>query len=184
MRKVILNLAVTLDSIIEGPNGEYDWCLNDQDYGLTDFWESTDAIFIGRKSYELIAANGDINMFLAHKMYVFSDTLAEVAHEQIEIVPSTSFAEDVRAIKEQEGKAIWLFGGASLISNFLQNRLIDELLLSVHPILLGEGKPLFQGIKSRIGLQLLDSTPYPSGLVQLHYAISPEFDLNNVAGAD
>ena len=54
MRKIILNLAVSLDGFIEGPNGEYDWCFIDQDYGMTDFMDSTDAIFFGRKSYELV----------------------------------------------------------------------------------------------------------------------------------
>ena len=53
MRKVILSLAVSLDNYIEGPNGEYDWCFTDQDYGLSDFFKQIDSIFIGRKSYEL-----------------------------------------------------------------------------------------------------------------------------------
>jgi dihydrofolate reductase len=73
MRKVILNVAVSLDGLIEGPNGEYDWCLDDQDYGLTEFFGSIDAIFIGRKSYDMIRAQPD--MFPGKKMYVFSDTL-------------------------------------------------------------------------------------------------------------
>lgn len=54
MRKVILNLAVSLDGFIEGPNGEFDWCFTDQDYGMTDFMNRIDVIFIERKSYELV----------------------------------------------------------------------------------------------------------------------------------
>lgn len=53
MRKILLNLAVSLDSFIEGPKGEFDWCFTDQDYGMTGFLERIDAIFMGRKSYEL-----------------------------------------------------------------------------------------------------------------------------------
>ena len=53
MRKVILGLAVSLDGFIEGPNGEYDWCFSDQDYGLSDFFSRVDSVFIGRKSYEM-----------------------------------------------------------------------------------------------------------------------------------
>ncbi len=53
MRKIILQLAVSLDGFIEGPNGEYDWCFTDQDYGMTDFLKGIDSLFIGRKSYEL-----------------------------------------------------------------------------------------------------------------------------------
>ncbi len=54
MRKLILNLAASLDGFIEGPNGEYDWSFTDQDYGMKDFMQRTDAIFFGRKSYALI----------------------------------------------------------------------------------------------------------------------------------
>lgn len=55
MRKIILNLAVSLDGFIEGPNGEYDWCFTDQDYGFTDFMKRIDTIFYGRKSWELFS---------------------------------------------------------------------------------------------------------------------------------
>lgn len=185
MRKVILNLAVSLDGFIEGPNGEYDWCLNDQDYGLTEFWNNIDTILIGRKSYELLISTNDLNMFLMNnRMFVFSDSLAEIKHDQIEVISSVNFADEVRAIREQDGKDIWLFGGASLVSTFMEHRLIDEFLLSVHPVLLGSGKPLFQSIKERTNLQLTETIPYSSGLVQLRYQLLPKFDLSKVAGAD
>ncbi|MEI9944712.1 MAG: hypothetical protein WDN26_10885 [Chitinophagaceae bacterium] len=58
MRKIILQLAVSLDSFIEGPNGEFDWCFTDDDYGMTDFLNRIDAIFIGRKSYEVALTMG------------------------------------------------------------------------------------------------------------------------------
>ena len=58
MRKVILQLAVSLDGFIEGPNGEFDWCFTDDDYGMTNFFNQIDTIFIGRKSYELTLTMG------------------------------------------------------------------------------------------------------------------------------
>jgi dihydrofolate reductase len=183
MRKVILNLAVSLDGFIEGPNGEYDWCLMDQDYGLTEFFNSVDALFIGRKSYELLTSTGEISHFTAKKVYVFSDTLAEVTHDNVEIISGANFVADVNAIKNQEGESIWLFGGASLLSSFMANALVDEFLLSIHPVLLGGGKALFQSIAERTGLQLIETIPYSSGLVQLRYQLLPKFDLNNIAGA-
>ncbi|WCT12129.1 dihydrofolate reductase family protein [Mucilaginibacter jinjuensis] len=184
MRKVILNLAVSLDGFIEGPNGEYDWCLMDQDYGLTEFWDSIDTLFVGRKSYELLTNTGEISHFSSAKMYVFSDTLAEVQHDNVEIISGANLVEDVNAIKNQEGKSIWFFGGASLLSSFMANGLVDEFLLSIHPILLGGGKALFQSITERTDLQLVETIPYSSGLVQLRYQLLPKFDLNNIAGAD
>ncbi len=184
MRKVILNLAVSLDGFIEGPNGEYDWCLMDQDYGLTEFFGSVDTLFLGRKSYELLSSTGEISHFSTKKMYVFSDTLAEVVHDNVEIISGANFVADVNAIKNQEGKSIWLFGGASLLSSFMANGLADEFLLSIHPVLLGGGKALFQSISGRTGLQLAETIPYSSGLVQLRYQLLPKFDLNNIAGAN
>ena len=78
MRKIILGLAVTLDGLIEGPNGEYDWCLTDQDYGMGDFLKRIDAIFYGRKSYEMMMGVEGGNPFAGIKGYVFSNTLKDI----------------------------------------------------------------------------------------------------------
>lgn len=80
MRKVILSLAVSLDGFIEGPNGEYDWCLTDQDYGMAGFFKRIDSLFIGRRSYELTQSMGDIPMegFPKMKEYIFSNTIQSV----------------------------------------------------------------------------------------------------------
>ncbi len=182
MRKVILNLAVSLDGFIEGPNGEYDWCFTDQDYGLEKFVETVDTIFMGRKSYELISGSGDIAHLLRNKIFVFSDTLTEAAFGNIEMISSANLVADVNAIREQDGNNIWLFGGASLVSSFLANALVDEILLSVHPVLLGGGKQLFQAVSERTSLNLVETTPYSSGLVQLRYQVLPKVDLSGIAG--
>lgn len=175
MRKVILNVAVSLDGLIEGPNGEYDWCLDDQDYGLTAFFESIDAIFIGRKSYELIRANP--GMFPGKKLYVFSDTLVPEEDEDITVINTANFEHGVESVLNETGKSIWLFGGASLLSAFIAKRWVTELQLSVHPIVLGAGKPLFQNLSERLNLQFIGQQVYSSGLIQLHYALSPKFDM-------
>ena len=59
MRKIILGLAVSLDGYIEGPNGEFDWCFTDQDYGMSEFFKRIDTVFMGRKSYELTQSMGE-----------------------------------------------------------------------------------------------------------------------------
>lgn len=166
MRKVILGVAVTLDGFIEGPNGEYDWCFNDQDYRMKDFLKRIDSLFIGRKTFEMMGGN----LFGNKKHYVFSTTLKKASGE-IEIIKS-DFTHEVRKIKAMKGKDIWLFGGASLTTSLMNESLVDELWLAVHPILLGNGKPLFQGIQRRIMTKLLDSTSYSTGLVSLQYQIS------------
>lgn len=174
MRKIILNLAVTLDGFIEGPNGEYDWCLADQDYGMEEFFAHTDTIFIGRKSFELIRA--DTAMYPVKNIYVFSDTLIPEPGENIHVISSSDFEHAVPKIMEANGGDIWLFGGADLISTFINKRLVSELLLSIHPLILGAGKLLFQGIKDRVQLTFIDQKTYDTGLLQVRYELKPWFD--------
>ena len=171
MRKLILGLALRLDSYIEGPNGEYDWCFTDQDYGMTDFFKRVDALFIGRKSYELMQTMGDqaVPGMPEMKEYVFSTTMID-PKPGVEII-SKNIEEEVQRIKALPGKDIWLFGGASLTASLMNARLVDEVGLAVHPIILGSGKPLFSNIKQRINLELTDSKTYNTGLVYLTYDV-------------
>ena len=169
MRKVILGVAVTLDGYIEGPNGEYDWCMTDQDYGMTAFYDRVDSIFIGRKSYELMTSLGDVDMpgFPKLKEYVFSRTLTEVKPEAVLIKEDASAA--VKRIKNEPGKDIWLFGGSSLFTSLFNAGLVDEIWLSVHPIVLGGGKLLFNDIQ-KTTLTLIDTKTYSTELVALTYS--------------
>ena len=165
MRKVILQVAVTLDGFIEGPKGEYDWCLPPDGQEMKEFLKRIDALFLGRKSFEMIGSKP----FGKKKNYVFSNTLKK-SSGQTEIV-SGDIAQQVRKIKMMEGKDIWLFGGASLTASLMNEGLVDGLELAVHPILLGGGKPLFRGIKGTVKTKLIDVKTYPSGLVMLNYSV-------------
>jgi dihydrofolate reductase len=77
----------------------------------------------------------------------------------------------VNALKNKQGKDIWLFGGAELTASLLNAGLVDELNLAVHPIILGKGKPLFTGVQNRVKTKLLNSKEYSTGLVMLSYEI-------------
>ncbi|HEY4653585.1 MAG TPA: dihydrofolate reductase family protein [Cyclobacteriaceae bacterium] len=169
MRKVILGLAVSLDGFIEGPNGEYDWCFTDQDYGMSDFFKRIDSLFIGRKSYELALTMGDAAMpgFPSLTEYVFSNTLMEAKPGAILV--KGDIEQKVKRIKSEPGKDIWLFGGADLTASLLNLNLIDEIGMAVHPVILGGGKPLFQDVSRRIELKLVDTKSYSTGLVSLTY---------------
>lgn len=175
MRKVIMGLAVTLDGYIEGPNGEYDWCFTDQDYGLSEFFKHIDTVFIGRKSYEMMQKHNaaipeeTVPAMPAFKEYVFSNTLQSV--KEGAVLLSKNSISEARRIKNSPGKDIWLFGGASLYSALMKEGLVDELWLSVHPVILGSGKPLFQKQNHRTGLTLLESTTYETGLVSIRYRV-------------
>src|SRR5260370_15060991 len=132
MRKVILGVAVSLDSFIEGPNGEYDWCFTDQDYGLKEFFKRIDTIFVGRKTYEMSSEmEGGGAGFPKFNEYIFSTTLDKVKEG------ATLIKEDIKTevekIKNEKGKDIWLFGGASLTTSLINLELIDEISLTFNP---------------------------------------------------
>ncbi|AYQ34294.1 dihydrofolate reductase family protein [Runella sp. SP2] len=172
MRKVILGLAMSLDGYIEGPNGEYDWCFTDQDYGLNEFFKRIDAVFVGRKTYQMALTNeGETAWMPKLTEYVFSNTLPDFKLERKKLIKG-DIERQVRTIKSLPGKDIWLFGGAELASSLMNLGLVDEVWLSIHPIVLGAGKPLFKELRERKWLTLVDSKVYGSGLVSLRYKMS------------
>lgn len=177
MKKVILNLAVSLDGFIEGPNGEIDWCIMDDDMDFESFIASIDTIFYGRVSYDAWGNfQPDATTSPAEKemwegihsknKFVFS---SQSRQDSKATFISSDIANRVAEIKRQGGKDIWLYGGASLIKTFINTGLIDVYKVSVHPVVLGAGKPLFEDLKERIGLRLIETNVFKSGVVQLTY---------------
>jgi dihydrofolate reductase len=180
-RRIILDLAVTLDGFIEGKNGEVDWCIMDSEMGFVHFLHQIDTILYGRKSYDLW---GEFTPGIEHsdtekeiwglvhskEKYVFSktqkgtDNKATFIHDHI--------LEEVNLLKNKPSKDIWLYGGASLITTFINLELVDEFRLSVHPVILGEGKPLFMDIKQRLNVKLVNTRTFSSGVVQLIYHLN------------
>ncbi|MDC0759397.1 dihydrofolate reductase family protein [Brevibacillus sp. AG] len=180
-RRIILDLAVTLDGFIEGKNGEVDWCIMDAEMGFVHFLHQIDTILYGRKSYDLW---GQFSPEMEHtdtekeiwglvhskEKYVFSKTQKGTDHKAIFI--NDHILEVVNQLKNKPGKDIWLYGGASLITTFIHLELVDEFRLSVHPVILGEGKPLFMDIKQRVNLSLVNTKTFSSGVVQLIYHLN------------
>jgi dihydrofolate reductase len=180
MRKIILDLAVTLDGYIEGPNGEIDWITGDTQTDFADIIKDIlvgiDAIFYGRISYELWGnyspEEGNPKLKEAYellhskKKYVFSTTMAD--DERATIIRS-DIKEKVQEILKQPGENIWLYGGGKLTTTFINLGLIDVYRLAVYPVILGSGKPLFENIKDRTNLKLIDVKPSESGILMLNY---------------
>ncbi len=178
LRRVILDLAVSLDGLIEDKNGDTDWCIMDEEMDFTSFLNSVDTILYGRKSYELWgkytpgeeAAEPDRKMWeMIHlkKKVVFSKSLKDA--EPDVLIIKGRIMEEVEKLKNTPGKDLWLYGGSGLITTFMNLGLIDEYRLSVHPVVLGAGKPLFVDIRQRQTLKLVDSRRFSSGVVQLCY---------------
>lgn len=149
MKKVILGVAVSLDGFIEGPNGEYDWCPPPSQTEMNEFLDGIDSIFFGRKSFELVGQSA----FPGKASYIFSNSLKKVEGDDVHLIGG-DFVSEVKKIKSNPGKNVWLFGGASLTTSFINNNLVDEMWLGLVPIVLGGGKPLFENINQRIYFKL------------------------------
>jgi dihydrofolate reductase len=177
MRNIILNLAMTFDGFIEGPNGEIDWLVRDEeiDFGdiLNEILADKDIIFYGLVSYEkwgnyMPGENASQKIRDAYKLmhsktkYVFSTT--KTSDNSNAIFISSNIKEMALEIKHQPGKNIWLYGGAKIITTFLNLDLIDEYRLAVHPVILGKGKRIFQNIEERHRLELVEIETYKSGV--------------------
>jgi dihydrofolate reductase len=176
MRKLIVQELVTIDGFFAGPNGEIDWHNVDDEYReyAKDFLNSLDVLLFGRVTYQLMAsywptASNDI----AHKMntlpkIVFSKTLWKVEWQNTRLVIE-NVIEEVKNLKQQPGKDLAILGSAALVSYLMNAGLIDEYQITVVPIVLGNGKPLFKDIHDRVTMKLLKSKTLRSGSVQLFY---------------
>lgn len=179
MSKVILNIAASLDGFIaRTEENDLSW-LHDatapkEDYGMGDFFKNLGAVIVGRRTYELaLARDGRWPGSKKTATYVISSKPAPQASAKKSGVEfySGDLAALVRRAKQKTDKNIWLMGGGLLTQSFLREGLLDEISISVIPILLGGGVPLFDRIGREIKVQLVRSHAYPGGIVQLQYAV-------------
>jgi dihydrofolate reductase len=184
MRKVSLWMQMSLDGYTEGPNGEFDWpVVNEELHGyFVDELRAMGAFLYGRKVYEGMVAfwpTADTNpsstplqaeyarLWKPMPKIVFSKTLDHV--EWNTTVVSENVADEVARLKQQPGKDLVLFGGADIASTFMRLGLIDEYRLFVHPVALGGGTPLFPGTDERVKLTLVEARTFDAAVVHLRY---------------
>ena len=169
MTKVKLYIATSLDGFIAERDGGVGWLFTDGDYGYAAFFESVEALIMGRHTYEQVLGFGEWP-YEEKPAYVFTRSAPGGEHPHVEFVSSGAgtFVEELR---RRSTKDIWLVGGAALVTAFRKLGLIDEYVLSVHPVLLGDGIPLFERPQPREGLRLQEVHSFESGLVQLRYVV-------------
>ena len=166
MRPVVYFIAISLDGSIAGPAGEIDWLFNDQDYGYTQFVAGVDTVVMGWKTYDRCLTFGEYP-YRGIPNYIWSR--ARQGKDAHAIFESGDIEELLKGLKHQEGKTIWLVGGSALVGETIRHDLLDELIMFIHPIVLGDGVPLFpRGLPKR-RFQFIKSEPLNSGLVQLTY---------------
>jgi dihydrofolate reductase len=169
-RRLRYQVAVSLDGFIAGPHGEYDWIVSDPSIDFDALYKEFDTVVMGRKTYEVVIAQGGHGAMPGLEVVVFSRSLPPATHPGVRIVNDEP-RQVVGALKQKPGRDIWLFGGGSLFRSLLDARLVDAVELAVMPVLLGAGIPVLpQGLTTK--LELVDHKVLPaSGVVSLSYAV-------------
>ena len=186
MRKLKLQVSISVDSCIAGPNNEMDWliCGDDCMKYIDDIAESVDTIIMGRKMVDEFISHWSSRMnkpddpwnTFAKKMIeipkiVFSKTLTKSNWINTEIVKG-DLKDEITKLKSKNGKDILVYGGASFNSSLIKEKLIDEFYLIVNPIVFGNGKTIFKELKEIQKLTLIESKVFDCGLVLLHYEVN------------
>jgi dihydrofolate reductase len=170
MRRLRYHVAVSLDGFIAGPKGEFDWIVMDPSIDFAALYKEFDTAVMGRKTYEVVTAQGGDGAMPGMEVVVFSRTLPPATRPGVRIVNDDP-RKIVEALKTKAGRDIWLFGGGSLFRALLDARLVDTVEVAVIPVLLGQGVPLLPpGASTKLVLSDLKRLP-DSGIVALSYSV-------------
>ena len=173
-RKVIVHIATSADGYIARPDGDLEWLTSRPApkgfYGMDAFVRSIDTKVMGRKTYEASLRMGA--KFDSKTRYIVFSRHAPPtdAPPGVEFV-SGAIGPFVSRLREQPGKDIWLMGGGELIASFLDERAIDEFVISVAPVFIGDGIPLMARRHRHVPLGLRSVERFEDGLVQLRYGV-------------
>ncbi len=189
MRKIIVSEFYTLDGLMSDPQDQMDWVtgsFNDEMGKYeSDLYDSADTLLLGRTTYKIFegywpnaASNpatppGDIEM--AHKInkitkIVFSHSMEGVEWKNSKLLKEIN-PEEIVKLKKEKGKNILVVGSASIVQQLTNLGLIDEYHLLVHPVVMGNGKPLFKDIRQKHDLKLLEAKTFHNGVVMLRYTL-------------
>jgi len=170
MRRVLYSVAASLDGYIAGPSGEFDWIPMDPAMDWGSFMARFDTVLMGRRTYEITAAQESEASLPNMQTYVFSRSLGRVDRPGVTLVDDDA-SRVVAELRDGAGKDIWLMGGGVLCSSLLQAGLVDSVEVGVVPILLGGGVPLLARPTVTARLTLTKTQQYPSGIVLLSYDV-------------
>ena len=166
---------MSLDGFIAGPKGEFDWIVMDPEIDFQSIYNQFDTIIMGRRTFEPMMSADNVemttDMFRNMKIFVFSRTLSASDYPDVTIV-ADRFDETIHALREENGKDIWLFGGGRLFKSLAEAGHVDTVEVAIIPILLGGGIPLFPPPSPPVNLKLSRHIVYPqTGTVGLEYAV-------------
>lgn len=173
MRKLSLFIATSLDGYIAKSNNDLSFLKlvekEGEDYGYADFTATIDTLIIGRKTYDYVLKEIGSSHYDNGQRDVYVITRTARMNIGRTTFYTGNLAELVKQLKSESGKNIYCDGGAEVINELLNNDLIDEFIISIVPILLGNGTRLFKDGRPEQQLELLNTKTYDTGLTQLHY---------------
>lgn len=173
MRKVILYIAMSLDGYIADDNGGVDWLLgedhtNNEDNGYSKFIEHIDTIIMGKTTYNQIVNELSIDVWPYPQQTSYIITSSKIDYKENIIAYNGNIKDLVTKLKQENGKDIWLVGGAQLVKYFMKNDLIDQWQISIIPSIIGMGIKLFKE-GNYLKLLHLESTSINNGICELVY---------------
>ena len=181
MRKLKLQVQMSVDGFIAGPVGEMDWMVWDWDDELkayvVEITDPVDCIVLGRKLAQGFIpywANnpeqeGAAKLNSTHKV-VFTKTLGKSEWPNT-VLAKGDLVDEINRLKELDGKDMIAYGGSGFVSALIKNELIDEFHLFINPTAIGNGMPIFQQLESRQDLHLIKTRAFPCGMAVLHYIL-------------
>jgi dihydrofolate reductase len=197
MRKIKLQIQLSLDGFVCGHQGEMDWMVWDWDdvvkQYVTELTNSADTFLMGRATGEgmavywpTVASNpesGEEERWMADKLnsspkVIFSKTITHINWTNARI--ANDIVEEVKELKKEPGKDILIYGGADIVSAFIRENLIDEYHLFINPVVIGKGRTIYANVKQNMKLKLLHATPSATGIVIMTYVPEKENEINSL----
>jgi dihydrofolate reductase len=195
MRKIKLQMQLSLDGFVCGLQSQMDWMVWDWDNVLksyvTELTNSADTFLMGRATGEGMAVywptvtsnpeSSDEEKWMADKLntlpkVIFSKTITHLKWTNARV--ANDILEEVKELKKEPGKDILIYGGAAIVSYFIRENLIDEYHLFINPVVIGKGKTIFTDVKQDMRLKLLHVTQSSTGIVILTYVPEKENEIN------
>lgn len=184
MRKLKLQVQISVDGYVAGANGELDWTVNSDEklwQLINELPDSSDTLLLGRKMaedfvphFEAFGPDSDKFTF-ARKMVnipkvIFTRTMDKPFRKNISLA-NGNLAEEIAKLKNQDGKDILVYGGAGFVSSLIAEGHIDEFFLFVNPVMINKGMRIFDGLQTHQKLSLISAIPYKCGVTVLRYEL-------------
>ncbi|MFD9625867.1 dihydrofolate reductase family protein [Peribacillus muralis] len=169
-RKTVLYIASSLDGFIAREDGSLDWLYateGEGDNGYGTFYETIDTVIMGNKTYQHTKVLADEFPYKDKKCYVFSRQNEGKNDGNVQYI-NEDIASFIQVLKKQGGSKIWIVGGSELLDVFMKEKLVDEFIVAIIPIILGKGIPLYKADNPEVRLKLTEIQQFGQ-VAQLHY---------------